>query len=80
MAAGAIWQRSFGFGTWGRVYFTDARAGFTLGGDGELFETGDSGATWVKTSAPERIVGLACEGSSCWAVGETKLYRIETVP
>ena len=74
---GAVWSKAHGFGTWGAVYFTSAEVGFALGGDGELFETRDHGATWSKVAVPERIVDLSCVENFCWLTGEAGLYRLQ---
>lgn len=77
VAAGAIWSKARGFGSWGAVYFMSAEAGFMLGGDGELFMTRDHAKTWSKIATPERIINLSCAGNQCWLISSDKLYRIE---
>jgi photosystem II stability/assembly factor-like uncharacterized protein len=75
--AGTIWAKAVGFGAWGTTYFIGHDIGFTLGGDGELFESRDRGRTWSKIATPERIVGLSCAQEQCWLVSTDKLYHIE---
>jgi photosystem II stability/assembly factor-like uncharacterized protein len=75
--AGEIWSDAVGFGQWGYVYFPEPEVGFTLGGDGELFQSRDRGRSWSLVSTPGRVVALSCVEHQCWAVGGGTLYRID---
>ena len=76
-AEATIWARARGFGGWGEAYFVSHAIGFTLGGDGELFETRDHARTWKKVATPERVTGLSCVEGQCWAWGDGKLFLID---
>jgi photosystem II stability/assembly factor-like uncharacterized protein len=71
------WPEGLGFGAWGALYFVTENRGWTLGGDGEVFETRDGGARWISLKAPVRISGLTGAQGMCWVSGEGQLYRIE---
>ena len=77
VAVRTIWSKELGFGPWGTVHFISEATGFTLGGDGELFETMNGGKTWTKVALPERIVSLSCAEDVCWLASNEKLYRLE---
>jgi photosystem II stability/assembly factor-like uncharacterized protein len=75
--AGQIWSDAVGFGQWGHVYFPQSDVGFTLGGDGELFQSRDRGRSWSRLAIPGRVVALSCIEHQCWVVSSGTLYRID---
>jgi len=69
--------RPAGFGNWGEVYFTSPDVGFTLRGEGLLFESRDRGRTWLKVAVPRDATYLTCGTGRCWLMGYETLYRVE---